>query len=142
MARLPTGQHWISGANKGLGSTGTHGHLSRQATENLGARELGYRSAYEYNRQPANARSIAQSLGNPSNKSAGAMNYRADLQRAKEASALRGEKFDRAAFDSNVARMREAAGPGGRNRSSDEFREALGQYMYDTGRQDTPASGH
>lgn len=134
MARLPSGQHWISGSNKGLGSTGKYGHLTRQATENLGARELGYRSAYEYNRQPSNARAVGNLLGNPSNTSAGSLNYRNDLQRAKESAALRGEKFDRAAFDANVARMRETRAAG----NTEGFREALGQYQYDTGRADHP----
>ena len=132
MARLPSGQHWISGSNKRLGSEGRLGHLSRQATENAGARELGYRSAYEYNRQPASARSVGRSLGDPSNTSPGARNYRADLQRAQRTSARRGEKFDRAKFDSNVARMRNA------QHGTGDFRDALGQYEYDTGRIDSP----
>ncbi len=132
MARLPSGQHWIDGSNKRLGSTGRLGHLSRQATENAGAKELGYRNTYEYNRQPASARNIAKSLGDPSNTSAGGRNYRADLQRAKQAASRRGEKFDRAKFDSNIARMRNA------ERRSNERSEALGQYLYDTDRADTP----
>jgi hypothetical protein len=135
MARLPDGFHWVSGKNKKLGATGPGGqHVTRQAAENMGAREYGFKTAYE---QRKLGKSVAEGLARQGRTTPAGINYANGLRRAQAAAQRRGQKFDKSRFDSAVGGLRAAHG----RKDQAGLNSALGQYRYVTGQAESPEAG-